>query len=799
MATARQILRAGIRACMYHPGLVLTAGGTLTLGIAASILAFTFVNKVFIAGLPYPTIDRLVWISSRAIDLPFVHLEYVSSSELKEWRRESHSVANWAAYAIAERNLNGPSGPERAGCAAVSTGFLRAFGLETEQGRAFLPEEQDSRSSAVAIVTNRLWRRQFGARAFAVGGSIRLDGTPYLVVGVLPSTFQFPDSAGIDVLTPLSEGERNLKVIAELLPNVSVAQARADLERIHRHIPDPLRGLGPGSNALSVRSLQERQTADVRSPLLALLTSANAVWLLACVNLALLLLARGIARRPEVALRSALGASRFDLFRLFLAENFAFVATASIAAFFLASVMQRLLTELMPHPIIKLLSPRLGFLVWCYAGAIALATVTIFSAILLRVATFSSNVSLLKGGTAGSAGSLSPGRVAKALLVGELAMTIVLVSGAATVVRAYWQQRYEHLGFVEQHALTFRLDLADWKYGQPHERRRLLGDVSAAVARLPAVQGVAFCSSLPPSPLMLETFNVEGSQLPHGGLPPLASAQVVSLGYFRLMGIPLLEGRPFTEEDGWRGAGVVIVNRRFARRFLESEQRAVGRRISVPGRAGLRVVGVVGDFKNVGLSNETEPEIFVPSGQETAMAAATFVVRTASADPLTLSNAVRLGVHSTDSEQPIADVQTMEHRLTQTVAPLRFAMAVLVVFAVIGIAIAVMGAYGISSYLTECRAREIGVRLAVGARPFDVALLILRGSLGVSALGGILGIVLGITAWRWVSGLLPSTGSHFFSTLACVALCVVVISCAAAQVPVQRILAADPLRALRSE
>jgi predicted permease len=760
---------------------------TFTVGIGAAVLAFSFVNGTILAGLPYPNADRLVWVSSGTMTLPFGSFEFVSDKDLEAWRKHSRFVADWALYQTGEATVANGAMAIRTGTAKVGDSFLGVFGAVPLQGRNFLKEETiGPRGAAVAIIADSL-RQRFNASA---GSTIRIDGNGYQVIGVLPPAFKFPDSTDVGVLTPLpSEGpSENTKVIAKLLPGVSFNVAKLELQSIHSAIP----GLNR-NKPIAFESLLRRQTAKARPTLIAVFIAANMVWVIACLNLASMVLATGVRRRSEIAVRAALGATPRMLFRQFLSEYGTLAAVGCTLGVAVAYLARGSILKLVPFSTVKAVESNFDTRVLAYAVGIAGAGTLFLSAIMLWVTTSFHGPDLLRSAPGSVSQSGHKGLLGFAI-VAEFAATVVVLVGVISTSYGFFQQRYRQLGFNESGLLTFQVTFPENTYRGPRQRA-FLNSVKERIGYLPGVKAVSLCSSLPPSPLALVVFYAPGVTA-DGNLPPMVSQQIVDSNYFKLMGIPLVAGRSLTKQDDEADTKTAVVNRALARRYFGSEGNAVGQKVSVPGLRDLSIVGVIADVKNSGLAKDPEPEIYLGPGETTAPVV-TFVAVTSLENPSSLTGTVEQSVRSVDPGFAASQIETMEQRLTNTVASLRFAMVLLFLFGAVAVFLSLIGIYGVNAYALGSRSREIAVRTALGATPLQIVRPVVIEMLTMCGVGTCVAIEIGVWTRQLLSDVLSqSTASG--TILIVVSVVAAIVACGAAYIPARLILEADVSQALKA-
>jgi len=801
-------LSAGIRLLRRRPAFAATVIIVLGLGIGVNTLVFTVTDAVLLRPLPYPNPNQLVWISQ---GMSPAETEYVLAPDFTVWRSQVQSFSHVAAFSEQFRNLSGRGYPEQILTAAVSAEFLSLLETPPTVGRDFLASDDQPGGERVAILSHGFCKRYFGEVSHCVGATMRLNEQSVEVIGVLPDNFRFPEPAEIEVLTPLalgpdqasressmSVGVQQVKVIARLRPGTSLAQAQAELSVVQQRI-DQRNPLFQRNQDAKLSPLHEHLTANISRAALVLLAAVSLLWVLGCLNVGSLLFARLISRRAEMAVRISLGASRRRLFRQVLTENAVLTFFGSVLSLLITYWGHRFIVSIFPQQVFRIsdieLSPGIvAFVITSFA-----LTVLIVSLVAARALPPQNAADLLKSGSGNVIGLLRTRRVLNVLVVCELALAVVLLVEAGLMIKSFWALRYRDLGFQPEQLLTLRVDLTPSRYTSSTQQSVFFENLLQRLGALPGADAVALCSSPPPVPVgAMFRLSVEGGySQPAPGT--MIRVQAVNTDYYRILKIPLVKGQMFPDQ-GHNSPSVVIINRAFARQHLDEDQ-AVGKKIRLGGPQApwLTIIGIVEDFKNVGLAAEPEPEAYRPYQQFPLLASIYVLVRSSTSDPLMLVSAIRREVATLDSEQPLAEIQTLDQRLTASVAQQRFVMSMLVYFAVLALSLAVVGIYGIVSYISQQRSREIAIRMALGAQQKEVIWMMVREGLLLALFGAALGIAIARSASQVLSSMLYGVAPSDPYTFVIVLISLVFTTGAACYLTARRAAKAAPLEVLRYE
>jgi predicted permease len=814
-----QDVRYGVRNMLRTPGFALVTVLTLALGIGANTAIFSVVDSALFRALPYRDAGRLVWatnfMSAQKQNLVF-------ADEYAGWRTQSHVFENIAAYSPAtEYTLTGAGSPERLTGAQVTASFLDLLGVAPQLGRNFLREEDRPTGPKAVLLSDAVWRSNFGADGNVVGRVVALDDTPYTVVGVLPRDFEFLDNTRADVLVPLQLSDtsvgsvngrvrvlvRPLSVVARLRPGATLAATMTELNAINERVLTSLSLQHlMGEAHAQVLLLHDHEIGDVRPALLVLLGAVGFVLLIACANVANLQLARAALREKEVAIRVALGARRWRLAKLLLTESSALALAGGVAGLLLAAWAIRLIRRFAPENIPHLQLAHLNLRVLLFTLVVSLLTGIFFGlAPVLAAFRVSLNNTLKEGGAQYGSGT-GTRRAQKVLMVAEIALSFVLFIGAALLVKSFHQLTAIRPGFDPHGVLTANVALPLDQYQTPDQQRAFF---ELLVPQLRALPGVASAAATATVPLrgdtqMISMIQVEGQPAisPLMANVPTARVNSVTPGYFSALHIPLIEGRLLDERDGVDAPKSVVVNQAFVRHFFEKEN-PIGKRFTAKFSPGPEdppnwtIVGVINDTKQRGLAAEVTPEVTAATSQWPRFMM-TLVLRT-SGDPASLVSAVRQQVSSLDKNIPVYAVQTMDDLFSAEVASQRFNASALAGFAGFAVLLAAVGIYGVVAYAVSQRTREMGVRIALGAGRGNVLRMILNQGFRLALIGVGLGLAASFALTRLMTGLLFGVKPSDPQTFILVTAALLAVALAACWIPAQRATRVDPVVALRHE
>jgi putative ABC transport system permease protein len=789
----------------------------LALGIGANTVIFSVVNAVLLRSLPYKNADQLVmlWQNNPQVQVGFDLLP-VTAADFVDWRDQSQVFENISVLDSARLALTGLNTPERIGGAAVSASFFDLMGAEPIMGRVFTPEEDKPGANQVAVVSYALWQSRFAGDPNIIGNTMTLDSKTYNIIGVMPEGFQFPRSQDLpsyfqmppqtELWTPIgltskqiaNRGSHNKAVIARLKPGVSLEQAQAEMRTIAGRLEKQYKeNEGYGVTVLPMR---DQLVGDVRVALWILLGAVGFVLLIACANVANLLLARSAGRQKEIAIRSALGATRGRVLRQLLTESVMLSAIGGLLGVLLAVWGLDVLLAISPDNIPRKHEINIDGSVLGFTFMISLLTGVLFGlAPALQASRFNLNETL-KEGARGSTGGHN--RLRGFLVVAEVALSLVLLIGAGLMTRSFSNLLRVDPGFKTENLLSMQIALPDNKY--PEDRQQV-GFFKQAIERIRALPGAGQVSAVSDLPLSgteeIDQFTVEGRPVPANlNDTPLADFRFIDHEYFMTMGTPLKAGRFFTEQDDENAPGVIIISEGLARRFFPEED-PIGKRIK-PGDAEaggpwLAIVGVVASVKHSGLDADPRPQLYFPYPQK-FWGRMTIVART-SVDPKSFTSAMRDAVWAIDKDQPITNIETMERYLAASVSQRRFNLIMLAAFSVIALVLAGVGLYGVMSYSVTQRTHEIGIRLALGAKGTDVLGMVVKQGLKLTAAGVVIGVggALGLT--RVMESMLYGVSATDPATYVMNAMILTGVALVACFVPARRATKVDPMIALRYE
>jgi putative ABC transport system permease protein len=807
MQTLLQDLRYGARTLWKNPGFTLIAVVTLSLGIGANTAIFTVVNAALLRGLPYRAPERLVHLFETTPQQAYSQREF-SYPDYQDYQR-SQAFEGLAAYSGGGGILTGRGEPQRIFAPAASANFFSVLGVEPLLGRTFREGEDKPGAERVTVLTYGMWRRVFGGDPGVIGQTLTVSNNQYTVVGVLSPSFQFALRQA-DLWLPYQPTPNQLSrrfmhgtnLIGRLRPGVSQDQAHAETSAITQRIAEEHKESHAGTRLL-LTPLQEQVTGSVKPALLALLAAVGFVLLMVCANVASLLLARSLARQKEIALRAALGATRARIIRQLLTEATLLSSLGGLGGLLVAGVGLDALMAALPQnqlaalPFFETLRLDPGILL--FALGLALLTGLVFGlAPALQASRLDLQGALKDGGRA--SGGLAGQRLRSALVGSEIALAVVLLVGAGLMMKSLLRLMQVNLGFDPTNVLTMTVVLPAGKYTDPNRMVAYYQQAQERLAALPGVTGAGAVSQLPLQPGNTTRFIVEGEPAPPPGQETEANIRVASANYFQALGIPLAQGRNFAENDKADATRVVIVNQSLAEKLF-SGRSAVGRRLLFPSfpNQSVEIVGVVGDVKTTGLDQAVRPVLYYPFTQNASIA--TNLVLRAKADAAAVANAARNECRALEPDVAIFNVQTMETLIEQTPAAfMRRAPAWLTgIFAGVALLLAALGVYGVVSYSVSQRTREIGVRMALGARRADILKLVLRQGLSLTLIGVATGTVAALALTRWLDSLLYEVSARDPLTFALVIGALTLVALLACYIPARRAAKVEPVVSLRHE
>jgi putative ABC transport system permease protein len=808
METFWQDLRHGLRTLKKWPGYAAVAILTLGLGVGANTALFTVVNSVLLRPLTFPDPSRLVLIEERS-QYPTFSTSY---ENYKDWRDQSHSFESMQAFCPASLTLNGVGEPEQLIGRYITSGFFPLLGVRPAAGRDFLPEEDRPDGAPVAIISYGLWQRRFGGSKDWIGKTITLDSKPYALIGVAPQNFQFLRST--DVFLPFEPWAKTLPddrnwhpgvfPIGRLKPGVSLEQARAEMKGIAQRLEKQYPIYNTGTSADVIR-LQDRIVHDVRPALLVLLCAVGFILLIACANVASLLLARTASRTSEIAIRTALGASRGRIIRQFLTESLLIALLGGASGLLIASASLPPLLRLSANAVPGVSGIRIDHWVLAFTLGASLLAGVLYG---LAPAFGTSRIDLresLNDGTRGSTAGMASHRLRSFFVVAEVALATILLVGAGLLLRSFERMQSAAAGFSPDHLLVADIPLSPNAYAQPHQRFEFFDRLLEHVRSIPGVRSVGAASFLPMSGNGgLLNFNIYGRppKSPHEFVA--AGFRTVTPSYLETLNVPLISGRMIAQTDDEKAPAVVVVNESFSKQFFGSAS-PLGARMQIGAMPDkdvpwMEIVGVVGDVRR-GFGFDPQAEMYLPYKQSDALLpifTLSIVLRTG-VDPKAESSALRDALMDIDKNAPLVRVRTMEDNIAATASQPRFRTWLLGLFALLALLLSTIGIYAVISYAVTQRIQEIGIRMALGAKPAQIFRIITGQSLRLVLFGLTLGFMGALGLTRAIGSFLYELTAIDPATYVAVAALLVAVGILASYLPARRAASVDPLIALRYE
>ncbi|HEX8283353.1 MAG TPA: ABC transporter permease [Pyrinomonadaceae bacterium] len=801
MTTLLKDVRFGLRTLWKRPGFAAVAVLTLALGVGANTAIFSVVNAVLLKPLPLKEAERLVLVYETTQQTP---RDYVSVPNLEDYRASARSFEGFATYVPQSVNLTGGGAePERVVGAFVTSNFFPVVGAEPLLGRALLPEDDAQGGGRVAVLGHALWQNRFGAERGVVGKSVVFNGEPYTVVGVMPEGFGYP-VASPDVLLPaqnwpnykVDRAAHNCWVVGRLRAGVTREAAEEELRAVARRLeeayPEENRGRG-----VEVVGLHDDVVEGIRPALLILAGAVGFILLIACANIANLLLARGASRQREMALRAALGASRARLLRQLLTETLLLALAGGAVGLLLAQWGVDALLALNPSDLPAPQGVHLDARVLAFSLGLSALAGFIFGVVpALQLSKADVGGALKEGGRAGEGSRRA--RLRGAFVVSQVALSLVLLVGAGLLINSFYRLLSVSPGFDPRNLLTMEYRLPKNRYPKGEQQWKFHREVVERVANVPGVEAAAVVRGLPFSGNGGSvTYAVPDRPAPPRGQEPKTLENAIDPNYLRAVGLPLLRGRNFTEQDTPESAPVVLVNRMMAEQLWPGED-PLGKQIQFPeAKMTASVVGVVGDAKQYDIGERQRPQVYTAYAQNPHIFG-TLVVRSR-VEPLGLVKSVKQAVWSVDPEQPVWKVRTVEQLLSRNVADRRFVLWLMACFAGLAVLLTALGIYGVVSYTVAQRTHEIGVRMALGAEGRDVLRMVLGRGMRLALAGVAAGLVAALVVTRLMEGLLYGVSPTDPLTYAAVALLLSLVALVACYIPARRATRVDPLEALRYE
>jgi len=812
METLLKDLRYGIRSLLKHSSFTAIAVITLALGIGANTAMFSVINAVLLRPLPYHDPGRLVtiWEESPERDLYQLPISYAN---YRDWVDQNHVFEQISAYTFTNLNLTGAGEPARLSTVRTSANLFSLVGATPRLGRTFLPEEDKEGGNRVVILAHALWQSRFGSDPAIIGKSLTLNNQSHTVVGVMSPNFQFPVGFGYlgkvlndptDLYVPIAatgdearRGNYSFFALGRLKPGVTIDQARAEMTTIERRLeqqyPEGNTGIG-----VSLIPTQEQTVKEIRPALLVLLGAVAFMLLIACANIANLLLARAASRQKEIAIRTALGASRLRVLRLLLTESLILSLAGGLLGLLLAFWGTDALMALTPDNIPRLNEVGVDARVFGFTLAVSLVTGIFFGLIPAIHASKPDLNEALKEGSRGAMGSSAGKRTRSVLVAVEVALSLVLLIGAGLMIKSFARLQQMNLGFNPEKVLAVTLTLSNSRYPEERQQAAFFQETLNRLQSLPGVQSAGATTALP---LTLELsgsdFRIEGHPEPEAGKELIIHTRSVSPGYFGTLGIRLLKGRDFSDRDKSDAPRTAVINSELARIYFLNED-PLGKRITFDdGQSWISIVGVIGDVKQLGLDSSAKPEVYFPYLQvsEPSMS---LVARTVS-DPLSLAAAVKNQIQTIDKDLPIDEAKTMQQLLAESISGRQFNMLLLTIFALVALVLAVVGIYGVMSYTVTQRTHEIGIRVAIGAQSRDVFRMVIGQGMRLAIIGVAFGLVGAFGLTRLMTSMLFGVEPTDPATFVTIAVLLTVVALVACYIPGRRATKVNPLVALRYE
>jgi putative ABC transport system permease protein len=803
-----QDIRYAIRTLVRTPGFAVVAVAALALGIGANTAIFTIVNAALIEPLPFKDPDRLVLVWESSARRPG-RSNVVGPANYLRWRERATVFEDLSGFADTRSVLTGSGEPEEVTTQLVLGGIFPILGVPPAVGRTFTDAELADPAANVTILSYRLWQRRFGGDAGIVGKTIQLNGAPTTVVGVMPPDVQLvtklslvgrPTDLWVPFPLPASARTprgRSISVVARLKPGTSIQQAQAQMDTIAAGLSAEFPAFDTGWT-VRVVAMRDELAGDIRPALLVLAGAVAFVLLIACANVANLLLARGAARQREMAIRTALGAAKFRVMRQLLTESLVLGLVGGIAGLLVAQWSLALLMAISPVDLTTLGHVRMSYPVLAFTAVVSLLTAVICGFAPAFEGSRADVQETLKDGARQVGGGARARRLRQAFVVSEVALAVVLLVGAGLLLRSFASLQAVDTGLNTRNVLTLRVALPGRKYDEPAKTLRFFDDAARRARAVGGVQSAGIVSYLPFSGLGAGTgFTIVGEPPPAPGNDLTTDVTVCDVGYLETMRLPLVKGRLFTEREMREKANVVVINEALANRYFAG-QNPIGRQLVIymtSPNVPTEIIGIVGNSKFVDLRTEAKPTSYWPHPQlpYTAM---TLTVRTA-ADPLSFAPVLEREVHAIDKDQPVSDVRTMDQWVARSLAQARFSSLLLTVFALLALLLASIGIYGVMSYAVTQRTSEIGIRLALGAETRNILSLVVGNGLRLAALGLAIGVVLALVLSRTVSSLLFNTASTDPVTFLGVVLVLAAVALLATYLPARRASHIAPVEALR--
>ena len=803
--TAWRDIRLGVRTLVHSPIFTIVTVLSLALGIGANTAIFGVVNGLLLRPLPYPEAEQIVhvWHTPPQQSFPGLDRFSVSPANYLDWKAQSTVFEQIAVYTDTSLSLSTSNDPLPLIGGVVSSDFFSVLRSSAMQGRTFTPDDEQPGHDQVVVISHKLWQRAFGANPNIIGQALTLNSRSFTVVGIMPPGFEFPREAELWVPLAWDDKERQTRsihdylVLARLKKNVSVKQAQAEMSTISSRLEQQYPQENSGWGAVVI-PLRDDLVGDIRLALLVLFCAVAFVLLIACTNVANLMLARGANRQKEMAVRIALGAGRARLIRQLLTESVLLAVTGGLLGLLLAIWGSRMLVRLGSLPN----SGDIGIDIWAlgFTLLVSFGAGIIIGIVPALQFTRTSISETLKQGSGRTGGSPIKQHTRKALVISEVALSLVLLIGAGLMIRSFWKLQNVDPGFDTRNALTMSVVLNWIRYSEPHQQLAFLDRATEQIRAVPGVVSVGVTTTVPlTGGGSTQPFSIEGRPVGTIAEQPMAQTRYITPDYFRAIGIPLRQGRFFSDQDRDNSVPVIIISEAMARRFWPGEN-PIGKRLtpSFHKEQGAReIVGVVGDVKARGLDSDSSTMMYLPFKQS-PRPFMSFVVRTSS-NPESLIQPVTKAIYSIDKEQALTNVETMDQVLTKSLSGRRFNMTLLLTFAGVALLLAAVGVYGVMNYTVTLRRRELGIRMALGAAKMDVLRLVLSQGLTLTLIGVGAGLISAYALTRLMASLLYGVTATDYLTFGSVSAVLILVGLAASYVPARRATKVNPTIALRAE
>src|SRR4051794_2377840 len=814
MSTLLYDIRYGLRMLVKHKGFTAVAIIALALGIGANTAIFSLVNGVLLRPLPFPNSDRIVYFEGKNPSAGITDSN-ISYLDFADWSQQTDVFASTAAYWIGGVNLGADGAePERVPRAGVTTGFFSVLGVQPVLGRPFVPEDEKPASvlggrGTVAIISHGLWKRRFGSDPEIIGKQVQMSSRTLPIVGVMPPGFEYPEQTQIWVPSAFNLAEeprdnRSWSAIARLKRGVDFKEAQTRVSAINARLDQQFHETNKGWD-VSLWPLHERLVREIKPSLLALLGAVGLVLLIACANVANLLLARSAARQKEIAIRAAMGASRTRVLRQMLTESILLSAIGGVAGLVLSIWLTDLLMSMLPEGAPRLEQIGIDYRVLTFAFGVSALT-GILSGIVpaLQASKLDLTSALKEGGRSGEGRRRTSAR--SLLLIGEVALSLMLLVGAGLLIKSFLRLQEVWPGFNAHNVLVANLALQGPKYKDDRQCVEFFRQLNERLEVVPGVQAAGGSVNLPLNP---NGYAIGRGFIPEGRPPMVDEAKdamfsTITGDYFRALQIPLLSGRTFEPRDNAEAPKVVIINETTANRHFGSPAAAIGKRLSVwSAFRGHRrdekfmreIVGVVGDTKTGSLTGEGGAQIYVPHAQDSQWNFMGLVIRTAG-DPAAFATALRREVQALDKDQPIYNVRTMDDVVMNSLGTRRVSMQLFAVFGIAALLLAAIGIYGVMAYTVTQRTQEIGIRMALGAQRSDVLGLVVRQGMTLAAIGVVAGLAGAFSLTRVMASLLFNVRPDDPATYLAISFLLIVVAFLACYLPARRAAKLDPMIAL---